>query len=384
MESNEIVNEINQKVSDSANEIVGNAIDRIAKYLPTDSSKKDFLVRMQEIKSEGIEAAINGDDYKKYLERGAYETSVYLANHYTDAALKRAAQEFPNGKIKSAIVDALQEMSTKGIESFCSGQSLEVIKQQLSNIGKAHFQQYVESQSKIWSKNIGNGVYRKIKFSGRGSRKKNQYLREGRDVVANELAFQITDNLGAFLGGEKNFSQAVTDLTVNTAKNSAVTYTKEQGAKICADAMKTLAEKAEKEIGKGLVSGGLKKLANANTLMNVAGTAYDIGKALKQLMNGEITMAEFLSIVGEKGTAVVVSGVYATIGGGIGMAIGGPLGAKIGAAVGSAIGYFATSLLYGSVFQARKCLANVMKPFMHSANILFVKWSVNAKNLNVM
>ena len=88
MESNEIVNEINQKVSDSANEIVGNAIDRIAKYLPTDSSKKDFLVRMQEIKSEGIEAAINGDDYKKYLERGAYETSVYLANHYADAALK--------------------------------------------------------------------------------------------------------------------------------------------------------------------------------------------------------------------------------------------------------------------------------------------------------
>ena len=352
MESNEIVNEINQKVSDSANEIVGNAIDRIAKYLPTDSSKKDFLVRMQEIKSEGIEAAINGDDYKKYLERGAYETSVYLANHYADAALKRAAKEFPNGKIKSAIVDALQEMSTKGIESFCSGQSLEVIKQQLSNIGKAHFQQYVESQSKIWSKNIGNGVYRKIKFSGRGSRKKNQYLREGRDVVANELAFQITDNLGAFLGGEKNFSQAVTDLTVNTAKNSAVTYTKKQGAEICADAMKTLAAKAEKEIGKGLVSGGLKKLANANTLMNVAGTAYDIGKALKQLMNGEITMAEFLSIVGEKGTAVVVSGVYATIGGGIGMAIGGPLGAKIGAAVGSAIGYFATSLLYGSVLRA--------------------------------
>ena len=345
MESNEIVNEINQKVSDSANEIVGNAIDRIAKYLPTDSSKKDFLVRMQEIKSEGIEAAINGDDYKKYLERGAYETSVYLANHYADAALKRAAKEFPNGKIKSAIVDALQEMSRKGIESFCSGQSLEVIKQQLSNIGKAHFQQYVESQSKIWSKNIGNGVYRKIKFSGRGSRKKNQYLREGRDVVANELAFQITDNLGAFLGGEKNFSQAVTDLTVNTAKNSVVTYTKKQGAEICADAIKTLAEKAEKEIGKGLVSGGLKKLSNANTVMNVAGVAYDIGKAFKQLMDGEITEAEFLRIVGEKGTAAVVSSAFATVG----TMVAGPI---VGTVIGSSLGYFATSVLFSSVLQA--------------------------------
>ena len=350
--ADEILTEINQRISESANEIVGNAIDRIATHLPADSSKKDFLARMQRIKAEGIEAAINGDDYKKYLERGAYETSVYLANHYADAALKRAAEEFPDGKTKTVIFDALQEMSRQGIESFCSGKSLDVIKQQLSNIGKAHFQKYVESQSRIWSKNIGNSLYRKIKFSGRGSRKKNQHLRAGRDILADELAFQITDNLGAFLGGEKNFSQAVTDLTVNTAKNSVVTYTKKQGAEICADAMKTLATKAEKEIGKGLVSDGLKKLSNANTVMNVAGVVYDVGKALKQLMNGEITKAEFLRIVGEKGTAVVVSGAYATIGGGIGMLVGGPLGAKIGAAIGSAIGYFATSLLYGSVLRA--------------------------------
>lgn len=52
--------------------------------------------------------------------------------------------------------------------------------------------------------------------------------------------------------------------------------------------------------------------------MNVAGIAYDIRKALKQLLDGEITEAEFLKIVGEKGTAVVVSGVYGTIGGSIG------------------------------------------------------------------
>lgn len=86
--------------------------------------------------------------------------------------------------------------------------------------------------------------------------------------------------------------------------------------------------------------------------MNVAGIAYDIGKALKQLLDGEITEAEFLKIVGEKGTAVVVSGVYGTIGGSIGMLIGEPLGATIGAAVGSAIGYFATSVIFASVLQA--------------------------------
>ena len=105
--ANDVVTEINQKISDSANEIVGNAIDNIAKHLPTDSEKKNFIARMQEIKSEGIEAVINGEDYQKYLERGAYETSLFLANHYADVALKRVAKEFPRGKTRDAIFAAL-------------------------------------------------------------------------------------------------------------------------------------------------------------------------------------------------------------------------------------------------------------------------------------
>lgn len=351
----DVLNEINQKISDSANEIVGNAIDNIAKHLPTNSEKKDFLARMQKIKTEGIEAAINGEDYKKCLERGAYETSLYLANHYADVALKSVSKEFPEGKTKREIFSALQEMSKKGIECLCSGESLEVVKQQLSSIGKSHFKKYVDSQSKIWSKNIGNSIYRKIKFSGRGSRKKNQYLREGRDIFANELAFQITDNLGAFLGGEKDFGQAVTDLTVNTAKNTAVNYTKKQGAELAKDAVNELIKVAKKKIAndtaRGVVVANLDKLAKSD-IVGLAGTVIDVGKALKQLINGEITKAEFLQIVGEKGSAIVVSGVYGTIGGGIGMVIGGSLGASIGAAVGSAIGYFATSVLFGSVMQA--------------------------------
>jgi len=118
-----------------------------------------------------------------------------------------------------------------------------------------------------------------------------------------------------------------------------------QGAEICAEAVKTLAQKAEKEIGKGLVSNGLNKLANANTLMTAAGVAYDVGKALKQLMDGEITKAEFLQIVGEKGTAAVLSSVFTAVG----TAVGGPI---IGTVIGSAVGYFATSVLFSSVMQA--------------------------------
>lgn len=48
--------------------------------------------------------------------------------------------------------------------------------------------------------------------------------------------------------------------------------------------------------------------------------------------------------VGQKGTGLIVSGVFATLG----TAVAGP----VGTAIGSAVGYFATNLFYGSVMQA--------------------------------
>lgn len=106
---NNVVGDVQQKISDGANELVGNAIDNIAKYLPTDSEKKNFLGRIHEIKAEGIEAVLNGEDYRQYLNRGAYETSVFLANHYAKEILERAKNKFSYGKTRDAIFSALSE-----------------------------------------------------------------------------------------------------------------------------------------------------------------------------------------------------------------------------------------------------------------------------------
>ena len=92
--ADDIVFDVQKKISDGADEIVGNALNNIAKYLPTDSEKENFLARIQEIKAEGIEAALNGEDYRQYLNRGAYETSVFLANHYAKEILERAKNKF--------------------------------------------------------------------------------------------------------------------------------------------------------------------------------------------------------------------------------------------------------------------------------------------------
>lgn len=341
-------NLIKQKISESASKIANNAIENIARRLPDDAAKKDFIARIKNISAEGIDATINGQEYQKYLERGAYETSVFLANHYADETLKRVCQKLPQGKTHQIVTDSLAEMSHRGIEIFCSGGSLDEIKAELSTIAKSHFKNYAAEQIQHFSKNVGDGIYKQIKFSGRGSRSKNKNLREGTNLLADELAFQITDNLSDVLDGKKNLSDAAKDIAVNTAKNSVVTYTKRQGAELATSAIKELSKLAEKEIKnqllKNTATSALNALANSNTFMQVADAVYDVGKSLKRWLDGEITGTEFLREVGQKGTGVIVSGVFATLG----TAVAGP----IGTAIGSAVGYFATNLLYGSVMQA--------------------------------
>ena len=339
---------IKQKISEGASKIVENAVDNLARRLPDDAAKKDFLARMKNIAAEGVDATINGQDYQKHLERGAYETSVFLANHYADAALKKVCNELPRGKTYDAISVALQEISHRGIESLCSGNSLDAVKAELSAIAQSHFQNFVHEQAKIFSKDLGNNVYKNFKFSGRGSRAKNKNLREGTNLLEDELAFQITDNVMDFLDGKKNFGDAAKDIVVNTGANAVKTYTKRQGAELATEAFKTLSKLAEKEIKNQLIkntaTSALNALANSNTLMQVADAVYDVGKSLKRWLDGEISGTEFLREVGQKGTGVIVSGVFAILG----TAVAG----TIGTAIGSAVGYFATNLLFGSVMQA--------------------------------
>lgn len=348
--------DINNRIANGAKSLLDSAIDTIAKRLPNDGDKKKFLESIDYLEEQGIRAVINGEDYRQYIERGAYETSVWLANHYADAALNRVAKNFPRGKAKNEIVSALRELSRTGIEGLCSGNSAEQIKASLADCAKEQIKEYVKNNSKKWASNVGDSMYKLLKTSGKGSRKTNRYIRSGTNMVAEELGEQIVVNFSEYLSGGKDFTDAAIDTVAYTAKNAGERYVKSQGAELAASAIKELAKRAEKEIENRALceaaTKGLGKLTNANAVLQAADIVYDVGKALKQLANGEITKTEFLRIVGEKGTAFVVSGVYSSIGAAAGMAIAGPVGAGVGMAIGSAMGYISTSLLYNSVLKA--------------------------------
>ena len=345
--------QIQQKITLATSKLLSNAMDNIVKDLPEDS-KKEFLELLIMLEEEGIDGII--EDYQKQVERTAYEYAVKLATSHAEVILKLIQKKLPRGKTRDKVFVALNEMANKGIESFCSGDSLEEVKSELAEIGKTHLKSYIEEQARIYSKSAGKKFYMRLKFKGRGSRKKNRYLRNATDLFADELSFQITDNLGAWLDGEQDFVDAAGNIVVYTGKNTAIEYGKQHDAELAVEALKVLSERAEKEIKNEMFRNGivtvLDQIANSKTLTGVAGAVYDISKTFGKLLNGEISKTEFLRELGEKGTGAVVSSVYATFGTMIGTGIGGPLGGAIGGSIGSAVGYFANSLLYGSVLKA--------------------------------
>ena len=348
--------QLNEKISDGAKVLLDNAFDNIAERLPNYADKEKFLERIKNIGDTGIDAVINGQDYQQHLIQGGYETARWIANHYADAMLNNVASQFPRGKTRDEIFNALQTLSRTGIESFCSGDSVEQVKAKLADCAKGQLKSYVEKNSQRLANDVGKNMYRALKTSGRGSRKVNRQIKSGTEFFSAELGNQIVVNFSDVIDGRKKFGDAVVDVVVDAGKNSVVTYGKKKGATIiadaCKDAMKIAEKKIKNEVLRNVTTKGLKNLADANTVVQVAGTVYDIGVSMKKLLDGEITATEFAREIGEHGSAIIVSGVTSMLGTVAGAAIAGPVGAYIGGAIGSMVGYVANNMFYGAVMQA--------------------------------
>ena len=251
---------------------------------------------VEDILSEAIREAINGENYQEHLKCGAYETSVWLANHYANITLNRVVKEMPKGKARDTIHNSLELLTHRGIESLCRGASLENIRAELIDCAKGQLKSYLADQSQYMAKEVSSNLYRNLKFTGKGSRKINSHIKSGSNIVGQELSYQIVDNFGAWIDGRKNFGDAVNDVAVNTTKNASVTQVKGQGAELAADALKELTKSAEKkianELARSITTTALSKVANANTLIQSAGYLIDVGKSLKQLIDGNITKAQ--------------------------------------------------------------------------------------------
>ena len=345
---------VESEIAEAAKNLMDDAIQNIGDRLPDDDDKQKFLARMQAVGENGMQAIIDGEDYRQHLAQGAYETSIWLANHYTDSALREVSSRFPPGQTKDKIFDAIQQISRSGIEGFCRGETKSQIRSRLANVTTNLVSPYAQNLAN----DLGRNMYQVLKTHGSGSRKINRYIKGGTNAFASEFGTQLVVNLKEVLSGRNNLGDAIGDVAINSATNSVVNYTKQEGEKIAEQALKSLAAEAEKKLGQTLAVDTLKKFANSNAIITTAGAIYDIGKDFNLLIGGKISGREFVTQVTEKGIDIVVQNVATVLGTMIGSAIGAPV---LGTVIGSVINYFASSFLNGVVNQIRSARAEVIE-----------------------
>ncbi|OUO50353.1 hypothetical protein B5F77_13040 [Parabacteroides sp. An277] len=154
--------------------------------------------------------------------------------------------------------------------------------------------------------------------------------------ISISAAVSLIRNVVALCKNKKKPIDAAKELAVDTGEGALVAYLNGFGGSFIKAGM----QNSSNEIIRGVSK------SNAPAMMVTS--AIDVGKSLTRLCKGEISIAECLSEMGEKGTGYLNSALFATIGQ---MAIPVPI---IGAMSGSIIGYTLNSIFYKELKTALK------------------------------
>lgn len=149
-------------------------------------------------------------------------------------------------------------------------------------------------------------------------------------------SISLLTNVFAVAQDKKQLDEAAKDVLLDTGKGVIVGYaTAATGA-----AIKGAMQQSSKET--------LRALSKTNAATLALNACISLGSSITRYVNDEITEAELLEEVGEKGTGMLSSGMYAALGQ---LAIPIPF---VGAAVGGMIGYTLSSMFYQAALGAAK------------------------------
>ncbi|HCL3956049.1 TPA: hypothetical protein N2C02_006472 [Pseudomonas aeruginosa] len=149
-------------------------------------------------------------------------------------------------------------------------------------------------------------------------------------------SISLLQNCLAAAQGEKDLAEILKDISVDTAKAGAFGY----ATAFAGSALKG----GMQQSGNAFV----RQLANTSAPTLVINICISLGGSVKRYVTGEISEAQLLSEVGEKGAGMLSSGMMAALGQ---LAIPVPF---VGAAIGGMIGYTLSSMFYQSALDAAR------------------------------
>lgn len=149
-------------------------------------------------------------------------------------------------------------------------------------------------------------------------------------------SISLLQNLFAAAQGEKDVTDALRDAGIDTVKAGALGY----ATAFAGSALKGGMQQSGSQFAR--------QLANTSAPTLAINICLSLGSSVKRYVTGEISEAQLLTEVGEKGAGMLSSGMMAALGQ---VAIPIPF---VGAAIGGMIGYTLSSMFYQSVLDAAR------------------------------
>jgi hypothetical protein len=149
-------------------------------------------------------------------------------------------------------------------------------------------------------------------------------------------AMSLVRNMVAVIKGEKEADEAALAVIVDTGSGTALSY----ATAFAGSAIKGGMQNAK--------DSGIRALSKTNIAATIVTTALEAGKTLGKYFKDEIDGTECLTELGEKGTGMVASAMFAAIGQAV---IPIPV---VGGLIGSTVGYALSSACYGQLVGALK------------------------------
>ena len=145
-----------------------------------------------------------------------------------------------------------------------------------------------------------------------------------------EVAISTAKHLDKVRKGEEDVGEAVTNIAVDTAKTASMAYVSSIGMKATDAAIMKI------------TSNSAANFINAGGSAKIFIVVKETGTSMIKYLNGDITEAQLVDELGEKGSGLAASFFVgaegASIGAIIGTFVGGPVGTAVGAGVGELVG----------------------------------------------
>jgi len=340
---------INWKVipgSESQMKFVNNPKELIDKIATGEGGGKNDLSRYLDTKLDLPSDQVNDKAYQKYC---------------TDEAkrLRKLAVKIASEKNRHKVVKLLKKASRLeagkniGLKEYCEQRADELREKAdlHERMGKTELAAKERQQAKNYEK-----VKNNIRDSGISTKEAIFYRKHPKTAIAIDIAktshkagleqikygaaigggFSIIRNLTAVLKGDKEADDAVFEVVKDTGSATAVSY----GTAFTGSALAGAMKNAKSEM--------VRILSKTNLPAMLVTVTLETGKTLAQYFKGEIDGVQCLEELGEKGTGMVASALFATIGQ---IAIPIPV---VGGIIGAMLGYALSSACYGQLTNALK------------------------------